>query len=223
MRNTSYIAPNHGCFRSPRLQRTRQAFTLVEVVFSTLLVGTVLVSSLYTSLAMTRSYASISNNSRAVLLAERYLTEALQTSYSDPVAATFGLEAGESGATRSNFDDVDDYHGRTESPPTSKSGDLLPDYGNDWSVSVTVTSVSPINPRQGSQSETGLKRIGVSVTDPHGVTITLYGLRASTGGKDLVLQREASYAQWIGLSLRTDGASQTLHSGTQPMNLSEVQ
>lgn len=66
----------------------------------------------------------------AIDLAQDLMTEILSQSFEEPGTTTgsFGKESGES--VRANFDDVDDYHGWSESPPTARDGTTLsgPDY-----------------------------------------------------------------------------------------------
>ncbi len=98
---------------------------------------------------------------RGRLYAEALMMEILQQAYQDPVEPhTFGREPDESGTTRAANDDVDDYHGWTESPLAAKDGTALPNSAN-WSRTVTVEWVDPLDPKQVSGTETGAKRITV--------------------------------------------------------------
>jgi hypothetical protein len=200
----------------------RKGLSLTEVVISTFLVGTLSVSSLYTSLAITQSYQSLNDQSRSSILAERYLAEILQTYYEDPMSPIFGPEPNESTSTRSDFNDVDDYHKRNESPPTSKDGTPLPGYGSDWTVSISVFPVSLSDPRNSSLADTGLKRVDITVINPKGVEYRLSGLRSRWGGKELTQVDDGSYVQWIGVTLKSEASQQELHGGTGPLNLAEI-
>lgn len=196
----------------------RRGFTLIEAVVSTLIVGTVAVTSLYSSLTIAQSYRQLAANSKAGLLAERYLTEILQAYYSDPVSPVSGPESDESTTSRIDFDDVDDYHGRLESPPQLRTGQALPEYGSPWSVFIQVSEVPMMNPGAPTASDTGLKRITVEVTDARGKKTKLYGLRSRQGGKDRNPALPSTQVQWIGLNLRHENASRPLFTGTSPMN-----
>jgi hypothetical protein len=98
---------------------------------------------------------------RGRLFAEALMTEILQQSYQEPGATyVFGREAGESETIRTAYDDVDDYHGWTESPLAAQDGTALPNSAN-WSRTVTVEWIDPLDPKQVSGTETGAKRITV--------------------------------------------------------------
>ena len=70
--------------------------------------------------------AHISNNTRAMMLANGLMEEVLSKNYEDPQAASgsFGTEE----ASRALFDDVDDYHGLNVSPPRDSLGNVLADF-----------------------------------------------------------------------------------------------
>lgn len=216
-RLTGTVVPRKlNCFAA------RGGFSLAEVVISTFLIGTLAVSSLYTSLAITRSYQSLNDQSRSSLLAQRYLTEILQAFYEDPVSPVFGPEPNEMTSTRSDFNDVDDYQGRSESPPTSKDGAPLSGYEEGWTVSITVTLVSLANPRNSSPEDTGLKRVEVVVTNPNGESFRMSGLRSRWGGKDQVPFDEGNSVHWVGLNLGSRASQFELQGGTEPLNVAEV-
>ncbi len=99
---------------------------------------------------------------RGRMYAEAMMTEILQQSYQEPGATyVFGREAGESETIRTAYDDVDDYHGWTESPLAAQDGTALPNSAN-WSRTVTVEWVDPLNPQQVQAAETSAKRITVA-------------------------------------------------------------
>ena len=98
-------------------------------------------------------------------LAQNLMAEILQQSYIDQDdTPTFGREPTElaGGSTRSNFDDVDDYDGWSSSPPRDREGTEIPGFAG-WQRRVEVQWVVPINTVIVSASDTGAKRITVTV------------------------------------------------------------
>jgi len=73
----------------------------------------------------------------------------------------FGRES-ESGVDRADWDDVDDYHLWSASPPQDRSGTPLPNL-TDWQRDVVVEWVDPSNPSVTVGSDQGVKRITVTV------------------------------------------------------------
>jgi hypothetical protein len=105
------------------------------------------------------------------------LAEIQNQTYADPNQTPgLGKESGET--TRSQFDDVDDYDGWTESPPKNRAGTDLAGF-TGWSRSVTVVRAQRASPMQNAGSDEGLKRITISVSKS-GVTLqTINALKAS--------------------------------------------
>ena len=100
----------------------------------------------------------------ALGLADDLMAEILSLPYSDPnQTPTFGLETGESGASRINYDDVDDYNSFSENPPKDRSGATIADRA-DFTRAVTVTRVVPTNPAQSTTTDQGAKCIRVRVS-----------------------------------------------------------
>jgi hypothetical protein len=89
----------------------------------------------------------------------------------------FGREAGEQLANRASWNDVDDFDGYVETSPVDPAGTAIPGVPEGWSRSVTVEWVAPSNPSQTSQTETGLKRVTVTVKRGPVTLITLVGYK----------------------------------------------
>jgi Tfp pilus assembly protein PilV len=157
----------------------RQAFSLMEATLATLLVGVSLVAALRVLGGSTA--ASLSNADRAagLLLAQDLVSEILNARYVEPEEApSFGPEPSENDATRSAFDDVDDYHNWDASPPQSKDGTAISDR-TGWGRSVTVEYADPNDLTATVGSDQGVKRITVTVTRNDKVLARLVGARTS--------------------------------------------
>ena len=130
---------------------------------ATFIAGVMLVAALRTVGASVRGRIDMANRERAVLLAQQLMAEILQADYAEPDESdVFGPEATETGGTRAAFDDVDDYHGWTASPPEAKDGTPLADR-DDWERSVTVEWVNANLLTQAIAIDAGVKRITVTV------------------------------------------------------------
>ena len=136
----------------------RRGFTLVETSISTLIVAVVLVASMRTVVGVTRHRSVHHGATTANLLAEALLTEVLEKEYKEPTATPiFGAEAGET--ARSLFDDVDDYHGWTETPPKHVDGTSMSALSG-WSREVAVTQAGTGDPIFSTTIRTGTSIVG---------------------------------------------------------------
>jgi MSHA pilin protein MshD len=144
---------------------SRPGFTLVEAVLSLLIVSVVAVAAL-TAVAQARATRALtSDRSMAVTLARSMIDEVGTRAYADPQSPSspIGLDAGESAAAdRTTLDDVDDYHGISESPPRERSGTIIPDATN-WRRDVRVEPVDAAAPTNLSATESGVKRVVVEI------------------------------------------------------------
>ena len=91
------------------------------------------------------------------------MEEVLTQSYEEPAdTPTFGRESPESGGQRTDWDDVDDYHQWSSSPPENRTGTAIPNSAG-WQRDVIVQWVDPNDPSQVSGVEQGVKRVTVTV------------------------------------------------------------
>jgi len=143
----------------------RRAFSLLEVVVSTFIVGILLVVAMQTAGSVASGQLRSAEQGRARLLAAELMGEIFRRAYQEPVdTPLFGPEPGESASgTRTDFDDVDDYHGWSASPPVDKQGNEL-DGLAAWQRSVTVEFVGPENLGTVAGEDLGVKRVTVSVS-----------------------------------------------------------
>jgi MSHA pilin protein MshD len=139
------------------------AFTIVEAMISTIIVGVMFVAALNTVGASRLTQHKASLVCRSQLLAESLMSEILRQSYKDPDGTPiFGRESNESATPRTTWDDVDDYEGLSESPPVTKDGAALTN-ATGWQRTVKVEWVDAANPAQVQTVETGVKRVVVTV------------------------------------------------------------
>lgn len=168
--------PNQQPSPSPR-----NGLSLIEVVVSSMLVGLILVGALRCVGAVVRGRTITADEARARALAQQLMTEILNDDYVDGgLLPLFGPELGEplvSFGPRSGFNDVDDYHLWSASPPENRSGTALPNL-TGWQREVSVKWVSASNPANISVSDSGVKRITVKVRRNGTLLATLVALRS---------------------------------------------
>jgi prepilin-type N-terminal cleavage/methylation domain-containing protein len=147
----------------------RRGFTLVEAVLSTAVVGVMLVAATHAAGIVATSRTLAAERARGQQLALDLLNEIMDRPYRDPdsALAILGTDVGDSLAPgRLKFDDIDDYQGYIDAPPTSQEGAAIPGLAH-WSRSVRVVYLEPGLSRvlavQGDASDTGAKLIHVSV------------------------------------------------------------
>lgn len=185
----STITSLQNCIRRSQKHRSR-GMAMVEIVFSIMLVGGLVVVALNTVVSSVMGRQITSDHNRGHLLAQELMSEILQRDYRENFEInTFGRELGETDGTRLHFDDVDDYDDWVASPPQTKDGTEYTDL-TGWQRSVIVNFVSPTDFTMTSLENTGVKRIDVNVEHHGEITATLQSIRTK------------SYA--IGKALRSD-------------------
>ena len=159
--------------------RNARAFTLVEATISVFIVGVMVVAALSTVGATRLGEYKVGERCRALPLAQDLLAEILQKPYENPDgSAVFCTEPGEGTASRIDFDDVDDYHNWSASPPQNRDGTDMSDLSG-WRRSVQVIWVDPTNLSQTAGSDQGVKRITVTVTHDDVRVASLTAFRTS--------------------------------------------
>ncbi len=150
-----------------------RAFTYIEVLLAVVILGLVLIpllSQFYIGFQsnITSEVVTQANDLASDLMEEIKSRRFDENVFPDePVNANaLGIDAGENPGQRSTFDDVDDYNGWQEQPPTSVAGTPLSDFSLfSRSVSVDYVQLSA-NTWAHSPSATYYKRIIVTVTHP---------------------------------------------------------
>ncbi len=144
----------------------RAGITMAETVVSTMIVGFVIIATLQIVGPMVRSTSVHTDRLVAANLANELTEEISMHYFADPSAEdpdAIGTDTGERAINRGDFDDVDDYHGWSSSPPKLSSNQenvMLP----SWTRSVTVEHVELSDASTSSKTYTGLKRITVTVS-----------------------------------------------------------
>lgn len=194
--------------------RRRGGFTLVEAAISIVIVATMIVASLYAFGGEARGRSVQTAAAVADGLAAGLLSEILQCKYVDPASPVFGPETGETNGTRSAFDDVDDYNAWAETVIQNKDGSTLAGY-TGWQRSVVVTYLNPADLTVAG-TDTGLKKITVTVTDPRGRQTSVSALRSGSGTYDGAdPQTSTTYVAWVGVSLQVGpNSAARITSGT---------
>lgn len=144
--------------------RTVAGMTIIEVIVAMVLLSMMLGAVLSTVELSARTQHAAADRTYARSLAADLLEEICDYPYDDPSgAAEFDVGADESASDRATFDDVDDFDGWSESPPIRSDGTPVPGAGG-WTRSVVVKWVDPLDPSNGSVTETGAKRVQVGVS-----------------------------------------------------------
>jgi len=159
--------------------RRQAGFTLIEAALSTAVVAIMFVTALNTvgAARVAQQRAALIGEGR--MFAESLMAEICLQAYQEPGTTwVFGRETGESDTVRTAYDDVDDYHGWTETTLTAKDGSPLPN-AVGWSRTVTVEWVDPTLPKQVKATESGAKRITVEAAFRGVPRATVVGVRAN--------------------------------------------
>lgn len=162
----------------------RRGISMAETVISTLIIGFVLVATLQIVGPIVRSTSVHADRLVAVNLANELTEEIAMKAWTSPILNDPDSMGPGGGETRSTFDDVDDFHGWSSSPPklSSEQSNLFLD---GWTRSVKVAHVELSDAMTVSATYTGLKRVSVTVSK-NGVTLaqvdSLHSMSADTIG-----------------------------------------
>ncbi len=177
-----------------RTHRRNRGFSLVEVVIVIVVLAIAVPSLLLRIWQGTRASANGEFTTIGNHLAEDLMEEIMEKRWDENTAAgggtipngsktapaNFGTAEGE---TRATFDDVDDYHGLSETPPNDATNTAMTGY-NDFTRTVAVVYVdtSDLNTAVVSTPRPDYKRIAVTVswTAHDGGSVQLVTLRSNT-------------------------------------------
>jgi len=169
------------------MRRPYRGITYVEVLVSAVILGAAVAGGLQALGHFAHGSASWEARSIANELAADLMAQIDALPFEDPSgSAGIGVESGEVSGDRSTFDDVDDFHGWTASPPRNRANQELTAYG-DFRTAVEVayddTVISPLGVTVPAGS---IKRITVTVCRRRGAewqplqTLTLLRTRHAT-------------------------------------------
>jgi type II secretory pathway pseudopilin PulG len=192
--------------------------TIVEAAVSVVIVAVLLVAALRTLGASARARGVQAAQCQGPALARLLMAEIRQARYADDVVPNgpLGPENGEVNVKdRTLFDDVDDYNGFSEESPRARDGSPLPGL-SDWHRDVTVAWVRPDQPDVVVNTDTGLKRITVTVTGA-GAPAKLVALRSKYSTYEQLPRKRTTYVSGVGVELRT-GSSPRIYSAANVRN-----
>jgi MSHA pilin protein MshD len=191
---------------------THRGLTLIETVISVCIMVVMIVMALGTFISVVKIRRTADLRLQGTGLANQLMAEIVQNSYRDPAGGTgLGPDAGET--TRANYDDVDDYNNYLETTLAYKDGTAISGLSG-WTRQVTVAWADPTSLAIAG-SETNLKLITVTVTDPQGVKTVITSLRSATGAFDQSPGHSVTAVRWVGVELQSGTDSKAkLASGT---------
>jgi len=145
---------------------------------ATVVVGLLFAVAIHTVGSARLGQYKTARSSTGCFLAQQLMSEILNQAYEDPdVVPVLGPEAGEVVVTsRANFDDVDDYHGWSSSPPRQRDGTQMSEF-SDWTRSVVVEYVKDTDLTASASGDEGIKRIIVTVKHKNVPVAELTALR----------------------------------------------
>lgn len=157
----------------------QRAFGLIEATIATVIAGGVIVVSINTIASAVVIKHKTADQERGRLLASALMSEILQYPYADPIGGpNLGPGVDEITGNRSLFDDVDDYHGWTASPPQEKDGTPMADLAG-WGRAVTIRRLNP-GSMTPSITDTGLLEVAVVVQQNGAEVARVVALRTDT-------------------------------------------
>lgn len=142
----------------------RRAFTLIESVLATLVLSVLVVVALDAVGRVGVARQDLADRALAQGLAEALAAEIQARAYRDPDAdnGKIGVDKND-GGSHGTFNDVDDYHGLDERPPTDDRGVALGSKAWRRWVKVEWVKADGAGGLTTSDADTGLKRITVVV------------------------------------------------------------
>ena len=157
----------------------------MEVVISSLLVGTVLITSLSTTASWRRFHQQNREREITRRLADELVSEIMSTGFMDPslsAPGTLGREAGEGSTSRLTWNDVDDYHTMSETTVRDKGGIVVAD-ATGYVRTVTISPANAIVAGPGYELSTDLasplRSIVVTVTSATGQVVVARGRKSN--------------------------------------------
>lgn len=161
------------------MMRVHRGATLVELVITIVIISVAIAGVVGAFALITGRSADPLNQTRAVELAQLYMDEIISKKYDDGTPQggapknSGSCNIGPEGESRATFDDVDDYHNTSNSPPANAEAALV-GY-NNFAVDVTVTCAGD----EVNLPDAEAKRIDLVITAPGGQTFSFSAYRAN--------------------------------------------
>ncbi len=149
------------------IRKPSLGFTLVELIVLIVVISVGLADILIVYNESVRGSADPLVQKQAAAVAEALVDE-VQLNAFDPLPG--------GGATRDQFDDVDDYNGYASAGVVDIFGVAVPGLGA-YNVAVSVAAVGNLGPGGSQVPGTNAKLITVTVTGPTGVAVTVTGYK----------------------------------------------
>lgn len=184
-----------------------RAFTLIEAVLSSLIVGVAMVPALGMLGATAVDRRTHADLARGMSLAKALMGEIVQCKYFDPSANT--------GVSRTTWTQLQDYNAMNESPPTTQNGAVIPDC-TGWRRTVAVRYVVAATPDSTTAIDAGLQKVTVTVTSPAGKVYTLSALRSNCGMPDRIAAASATSPTAVTITLQGTGGDSAFTSVNLP-------
>ncbi|MEY4565879.1 MAG: hypothetical protein RLY14_849 [Planctomycetota bacterium] len=150
-----------------RLSRCR-GWTMLETTSAIAIVSILLIGSFQTVATSLQFRVAQEDGLIADCLADSLFTELATLSFMDPSETTtqLGRETSEIGSsTRTNWDDIDDYHGLNETTVCYRDGSSVPNT-TGWRRTVNISVNTPSTLTTTTTLTTPLRRIRIVVTSP---------------------------------------------------------
>ena len=180
---------------SCRRKKPQSGISLIEVMVSLILVSTILLVSLSASASLQRQRFETRSANVGKQLAFELLDEITAMDFQDRESPVFGIEADETVGDRSTFDDVDDYHNYTSTPPKFRDGTDITAFAG-WTISATVTRANLDATgvtTASSVSDAPLRMVHVVCTSPTGQTSDASTLVSNVPTN---IPSSTSFSQW---------------------------
>lgn len=160
---------------------TRRAFTIIEAVICSIVVAFMAVAAGGAVAGATRARNTLATSAMANATADILLAEILPRSYVDPQTpdAALGIDTGESTATRSTLDDIDDYSGLVLSPITNRSGEAIAP--TTLTARITIEQFDATTMKPTTLARTGLTRITIEILQGTRIVATRVAFRSRQG------------------------------------------
>lgn len=164
----------------------QQGMTMIELVISIMIISVALVATVNGMMPALSHNADPLWRDKSIKLAQLYIDEVLSKKYDEtsstggsdslsassfinnPNCATLGPDAGEN---RNEYDDVDDYHGLSDTPPRLQSGISLSNYVG-YSAAITVSCDGNTVASSGGTANDHAKKITVVISSPSNQSMT---------------------------------------------------